>query len=90
MDFLRILVFAIIAYVFAVLFNFIIITAVLYVPEIKYPVPVYHTTGQVGAPLLPTANTTLKRLVSVNLYVLAKNAETGFRRIIAPQPRRYF
>ena len=77
MYFYPILAFTSTSYVFSVLFNFIITTAVAYILKWDIPSLCAVLLGKHTPPLFPPANTTLKSLVS------EKNAETWFCRVMA-------
>ena len=72
---------AITSHGFTVLFNFIVTTAVAYVPKMGHPVPAYLITGQ-ARPSLPMTNTVLNGLVC-QTQVSAKVIEASFGRVIA-------
>ena len=76
MHFPRVPASAVTSHRFPVPFNFIITTAVAYVPKMEH----HWRSGLQGkrTPPFPMTNTALKGLVS------AKVAETGFGRVIAP------
>ena len=80
MYFHRIPASAITSHGFAIIFNFIITTAVAYVPKMGDPVHHYWTNA---TPPFPMTNTALKSLVS-QTHVSAKVCEMWFGRAITP------